>query len=474
MLLIATGLNNLILTSPDGNVWTTVHAADGSGNYLGDIAWNGHNNYVIVGQSGIWSSTDGGASFVNRAVPAGYSFTLATLIASRGIFKLVIWDGLQFVVVGWFDTGGGALQGVVGTSPDGVTWSWANAADSFNPVAIAFNGSTYVLLDWRAFHGGGAQKSRFYSAATPLGAWTLRFTSATEVEYAWLGSNGSSFLAFSSQNAVAAYSADGSTWAENATAVKIPEERNQVLWDIISNQWIVSGQLANGNYGIATTPSGAAFTTRLDVGAAGFAATVLRGAGGNLFSWVGTAVTGPFTSVDNGTSWTSLVDPDDTDQTDAVWTNAQFVARRIPPIADNYIGTSPDFVTYTSRYDDADGQVDIIRVFGVGTPPAPSACVDFEIESPGDMPDSGQQFTGQRLLLTLNCNVSGVPQTLTPILIIDGVEHTLPQITTMKRETLDIPIYGYHGRFFDGVRLTGCLTGRVEVFRIEATVALGM
>jgi hypothetical protein len=98
--------------------------------------------------------------------------------------------------------------------------------------------------------------------------------------------------------------------------------------------------------------------------------------------------------------------------------------------------------------------------------------IPFEIESPGDMPDSGAQFTGQRLLLTLNGNVSGVPQILTPTLIIDGIEHTLPPITTIARTTIDMPIYGYHGRFFDGVRLTGSLLGRVEIFAIEATIAL--
>lgn len=104
--------------------------------------------------------------------------------------------------------------------------------------------------------------------------------------------------------------------------------------------------------------------------------------------------------------------------------------------------------------------------------PAPP-CVDFELQTPGDMPDTGAEFTGQRLYITANLNVSGVPQVITPVLIIDGVENTLPDITNMGRGTIEIPISKYHGRLFDGVRLTGCLTGRVEIFRVEADVWLG-
>jgi hypothetical protein len=99
--------------------------------------------------------------------------------------------------------------------------------------------------------------------------------------------------------------------------------------------------------------------------------------------------------------------------------------------------------------------------------------VDFEIQSPGDMPDSGAQFTGQRLYITANLNVSGVPQVITPTLIVDGAEIVLPQITNTERGTIELPISKYHGRFFDGVRLDGCLTGRIEIFRIEADVWLG-
>ncbi len=100
----------------------------------------------------------------------------------------------------------------------------------------------------------------------------------------------------------------------------------------------------------------------------------------------------------------------------------------------------------------------------------PVSPVDFEIQTPGIILDSAQQETGNRLLLGVNCNISGVPQILTPILIIDGVEYTLPRITSMSRVIIDMPIHGFHGRFWEGVRLTGRLTGRVEVFLVDIQV----
>lgn len=98
--------------------------------------------------------------------------------------------------------------------------------------------------------------------------------------------------------------------------------------------------------------------------------------------------------------------------------------------------------------------------------------IDFELQSEGEMPDVGAEFTTQRIYITANPNVSSVQQTLTPILIIDGVEHILPAITAAGRATFELSPK-FTGRFFDGVRLTSSLTGRVEIFRVEADVYLG-
>lgn len=111
--------------------------------------------------------------------------------------------------------------------------------------------------------------------------------------------------------------------------------------------------------------------------------------------------------------------------------------------------------------------------------------IGFELQSAADMPDVGAEFTTQRLYITANLqltpnqfNVAGAttPQVLTPTLIVDGTELPLPPITGSgtpnSRQTFELSPK-MHGRFFDGVRLTGNLTTRIEVFRIEADVWLG-
>jgi len=99
--------------------------------------------------------------------------------------------------------------------------------------------------------------------------------------------------------------------------------------------------------------------------------------------------------------------------------------------------------------------------------------IAFEVQSPGDFPDPGAQFTTQRLYIAANLNVSAVGQVLTPTLIIDGVERTLPVLPAKSgRFTYELAPKMV-GRLFDGVRLTGNLTGRVEIYNISADVWLG-
>lgn len=98
--------------------------------------------------------------------------------------------------------------------------------------------------------------------------------------------------------------------------------------------------------------------------------------------------------------------------------------------------------------------------------------IPFEIQSPGDFPDSGAEFTTQRIYITMNATTDGGPVSLTPTLIVDGTSYTLPAISGTNRQTYELSPK-VAGRFFDAIRLTGSLLGRVEVFRIEADVYLG-
>jgi hypothetical protein len=103
-----------------------------------------------------------------------------------------------------------------------------------------------------------------------------------------------------------------------------------------------------------------------------------------------------------------------------------------------------------------------------------STAISFTLQSPGNMPDVGQEFTTQRIYLTLNPAVNiSAPQTLTPTLIIDGSTFALPTITGAGRTTFELTPKRF-GRFFDGIRIDGTLTGRVEIFRLEADVWVGL
>ena len=94
--------------------------------------------------------------------------------------------------------------------------------------------------------------------------------------------------------------------------------------------------------------------------------------------------------------------------------------------------------------------------------------IAFEIQTGGEYPDPGAQFTTQRLYITGTLN----GQSLTPVLTVDGNDNTLPAITGTARQTFELEPK-VPGRFFDGVRLTGALTERIEVIRVEADIWLG-
>lgn len=105
-----------------------------------------------------------------------------------------------------------------------------------------------------------------------------------------------------------------------------------------------------------------------------------------------------------------------------------------------------------------------------------AAGIPFQIQTMGDFPDPGQEFTVQRIYLTLNTNVApgGTPQQITPVLIVDGVSYTLPVAQANGRQTIEYDGPKAVGRFLDGFNLSGTLaTARVEIFRVEADIWLG-
>jgi hypothetical protein len=271
-----------------------------------------------------------------------------------------------------------SAQGYVGYSTDGLSWTFnpfTTNGGSGTLVAIAFNGTTYVVLEWNAFVTGPA---RLYSS-TDLINWTLRFVSGGTplgtAEYSWLGTNPEGeFLCCGS--GLAAWSFDGINWNENV-APPIGIERFSCIWDDPSKQWIINGVLANGDPGIATSPTGAVWTTRLDISVgvgSVYNLSVLRGLNGNLYAYLGfheliAPIYGNwYVSTDNGVTWSEVAaNTSQFSYSNIVWTGSVFAGLAYgenPSFADTMISSSPDTLfPWANHFDDTNADLLIVRQF---------------------------------------------------------------------------------------------------------------
>lgn len=115
------------------------------------------------------------------------------------------------------------------------------------------------------------------------------------------------------------------------------------------------------------------------------------------------------------------------------------------------------------------GTIGGLAVYGtlnVGT------CIPFELQTPSQLLDEGQLAVIRRIFIDINCMVEPgfVAQTLTPIALTDLTETTLATISTSGRQTVEIAFQQSARQF--SLRLTGCLTNRIELFAVELDVAL--
>lgn len=96
--------------------------------------------------------------------------------------------------------------------------------------------------------------------------------------------------------------------------------------------------------------------------------------------------------------------------------------------------------------------------------------IRFQIETPGQALDLGQSGTAQRVYVDVNTR----DQVLTPHLVVDGgVVYPLPLVVqTTVREVVEIPAGSVNGRVF-GVRLTGLLTKRVDLYEVAMDITVG-
>jgi uncharacterized delta-60 repeat protein len=230
---LAGGSNGTILTSTDGQAWTTVRL--GVANSVMAFA-QGNGVYVaLASTSDLWSSTDG-LSWTRRESGTG---------ADGWYLQAITFGAGRFVALG--------SNGVIVTSTDGASWTLANSgtADALRSVvygggkfmALGNGGRTFVSTDGLAWTTGSAVPESvnylaygagrfvasyyyYYAYSSPDGvAWTRSALpnsySASALQY-----TGAGFLAaisYSSTTSPGHYliSTDGQTWHEQLMGLNL-------------------------------------------------------------------------------------------------------------------------------------------------------------------------------------------------------------------------------------------------------------
>jgi hypothetical protein len=93
-----------------------------------------------------------------------------------------------------------------------------------------------------------------------------------------------------------------------------------------------------------------------------------------------------------------------------------------------------------------------------------SVGVAFAVEFPSVRTNSGQYAVVQMIHIEMDANA----QSITPTLLIDGTEVTLPTLVPSTKEKIELPIN--RPAKLIGLRLTGTLTDRVEIACVEADI----
>jgi hypothetical protein len=172
---------NVVLTSPDGIVWTTRSVPVPASTQFTSIAWSG-SKYVVAGTAGLLTSTDA-VTWSDAKVPAvwvawnGKQFVAADDVSPSSTYTSadgatwtrhavpfrfsggpgylglneqasLIWAGSQFLAQGCSSAPAGAQACNIFTSADGVTWTVALSMTYpyFQLMAAAANPTRSVMM----------------------------------------------------------------------------------------------------------------------------------------------------------------------------------------------------------------------------------------------------------------------------------------------------------------------------------------
>jgi hypothetical protein len=239
----------------------------------------------------------------------------------------IVYDGSQFVAVGY--------MGTILTSPDGVTWT--SRGPSGEPryfLGVAHGGGTFVAV-------GSALPAMVYTSPDGV-TWTSQ-TSGTMQDLYGVAYGGGQFAAVSSNGAILT-SPDGAAWTERTSGTT--RGLFGVAYD--GSQFVAVGEAGT----ILTSPDGAAWTAQTS----GTTETLL-GIEYDDSQFVAVGLSGTILTSLDGVTWTARTSGTTQNLRSVRYGGSQFVA-----VGDNgTILTSPDGVTWT-----ADTSGTTSNLYGVG------------------------------------------------------------------------------------------------------------
>ena len=183
-----------IFTSDDGKEWT--RRDPGVNTWLMKVIWDGH-QFIAVGYFGIIMTS-----------PDGIRWSVVFYGKPYEWIEDVLFDGKLYIAVGGWDRGDGEGETTVLTSYDGQRWERGQVFSPFQLKAVASSGKRYVAVGRRWSWNGGPLNLIICSEDGI--AWRLVQNSLNfeDNDIVW---NGSKFLAAGHPNAMME-SPDGITW----------------------------------------------------------------------------------------------------------------------------------------------------------------------------------------------------------------------------------------------------------------------
>ena len=206
-------------------------------NALNDVAWNGTDTLVAVGDAGVILNSPNGMAdaWVDNAVnPDTESNSLSA----------VTWDGSQFLIVG--------AGGTVLTGNDGITWDLQTTPVTTDLEDVAWLGNQFLSDKGIAYIAVG--KNGIITSPDGID-WTLQTANLTIAGTTLNGVAGDgNIIVVVGTNGTILTSPDGITWTEDING---NNSLNDITWD--GNQFGVVGS----NDTILTSPDGITWTSHI-------------------------------------------------------------------------------------------------------------------------------------------------------------------------------------------------------------------